>query len=59
MFAAEIVGYKHPDAATAKRWLDAYKALVHDLHLHPETEEELNHRLGYHPNDEIEEEPYP
>ena len=44
--AAEILGYKHPDADTRVWWLTTYTRLVHDLHLWPETEEQLDLRLG-------------
>ena len=46
MHAAEIVGYKHPDAAIRSWWNRTYMRLVHDLHLWPETEEQLDRRLG-------------
>ena len=59
LFAAEIVGYKHPDITTQSRWRGLYRLFARALHLHPETEEELSNRLGPQPNDEIEEEPYP
>lgn len=44
--AAEIVGYKH-DIPHIRRWWHAvYLRLVNDMHLHPETEAELDERLG-------------
>lgn len=46
MHAAEIVGYKHPDERIRKWWRTTYDYLVNDLHLHPETEDELDKRLG-------------
>lgn len=46
MHAAEIVGYKHPDAKTREWWARTYLRLVHDLHLWPETEEQMDRRLG-------------
>jgi hypothetical protein len=46
MHAIEIVGYKHPDAQIAMWWRELYLRLVNDLHLHPETEAELDARLG-------------
>lgn len=46
LHAVEIVGYKHPDAMIAGWWLNLYQRLVNDLHLHPETEAELDSRLG-------------
>ena len=44
--AAEIVGYKHPDKKIHEWWLSFYLAAVRDMHLHPESEEELDQRLG-------------
>lgn len=46
LHAAEIVGYKHPDAAISMFWRQLYLRLVNDFHLHPETEAELDDRLG-------------
>lgn len=46
MMAVEILGYKHPDAAIRFWWNDLYMRLVKDLHLNPETEEQLDYRLG-------------
>lgn len=46
LHAAEIVGYKHPNARIAMFWRQLYLRLVNDLHLHPETEAELDKRLG-------------
>lgn len=46
MHSAEILGYKHPDSATSAWWCAAYFKLVKDLHLHAETREELDKRLG-------------
>lgn len=46
MHAAEIIGYKHPDLVIRSWWLLAYERLVHDMHLWPETEEQLDARLG-------------
>jgi hypothetical protein len=46
MHAAEILGYKHPDTTIAGWWWSAYSRLVHDMHLWPETEEQLDARLG-------------
>jgi hypothetical protein len=46
MHAFEIVGYKHPDQ-TIRIWFnDAYRRLVYDMHLEPETEERLDFRLS-------------
>jgi hypothetical protein len=46
MHAVEIVGYKHPDPRIAIFWRQLYLRLVNDFHLHPETEAELDERLG-------------
>lgn len=46
LHAVEIVGYKHPDYQIAQWWFQLYGRLVNDLHLHPETEAELDARLG-------------
>lgn len=44
--AAEILGYKHPDLEIRHWWNEFYNAAVRDMHLHPETETELDRRLG-------------
>ncbi|MBM6576368.1 hypothetical protein KCP91_08280 [Microvirga sp. SRT01] len=46
LHAAEIVGYKHPLPEIRAWWFSTYVRLVHDMHLWPETEEQLDHRLG-------------
>lgn len=46
LHAAEIVGYKHPDAKIRAWWNSVYKFLVDDMHLMPESEEQLDYRLG-------------
>lgn len=46
MHAAEIVGYKHPDLRVRAWWLTFYERLAHDMHLWPETEDQLDRRLG-------------
>jgi hypothetical protein len=46
LHAAEIVGYKHPDERIRAWWAQTYERLVHDMHLWPETEEQLDRRLG-------------
>jgi hypothetical protein len=46
LHAIEIVGYKHPATDIALWWRQLYLRLVNDLHLHPETEAELDSRLG-------------
>lgn len=44
--AVEIVGYKHPDGRISNWWRHVYLRLVNALHLRPETEEEMDARLG-------------
>ncbi len=44
--AAEIVGYKHPDERMRIFWSQFYRDLVKALHLNPETEVQLDVRLG-------------
>lgn len=46
MHAAEIVGYKHPNERVRRWWYALYVRLVNDMHVHPETVDELNERLG-------------
>ena len=46
MHAVEIMGYKHPAADIASFWASTYIRLVNDMHLHPESEAELDARLG-------------
>lgn len=46
MHAAEILGYKHPDPEKRNWWNRAYFDLAADMHLTPETCEEMDHRLG-------------
>ncbi len=46
MHGAEIVGYKHPDPHTRDCWRWFYTNLVRCLHLLPETEYDLDERLG-------------
>jgi hypothetical protein len=46
MHAVEIVGYKHPDPCIRLFWHRLYLRLVNDFHLHPESEAELDDRLG-------------
>lgn len=46
MHAAEILGFKHPEPNTRTWWQMTYMRLVHDMHLWPETEEQLDRRLG-------------
>jgi hypothetical protein len=46
LHAVEILGYKHPEARVRAWWRDVYLRLVKDMHLHPESMEELDRRLG-------------
>lgn len=46
MHAAEILGYKHSDPNVRNWWLNCYNKLVNDAHLFPETEEQMDKRLG-------------
>lgn len=46
MHAFEIVGYKHPDEETRTFWNGVYVRMVHALHAWPETEEQMDDRLG-------------
>jgi len=46
MHSAEIVGYKHPEDDIGEWWENVYRRLAHDMHLHPETMEEMDKRLG-------------
>lgn len=44
--AAEILGYKHPNAATRAFWLNFYHRCCKFAHLYPEPEEKLDRRLA-------------
>ena len=46
LHAAEILGYKHPEAEVRDWWLSAYRRLVNDMHLLPESEKTMDRRLG-------------
>lgn len=46
MHAVEILGFKHPDSRTQAWWKSLYYRLVNDMHLHPESEQEMDDRLG-------------
>ena len=46
MHAAEILGYKHPDIKVRYFWLEIYSRLVNAMHMHVETMEEMDLRLG-------------
>jgi hypothetical protein len=43
---AEVLGCKHPDQRFRVRWLGFYRRWCEDLHVNPETEAELDQRLG-------------
>ena len=44
--AAEILGYKHPIPWIRGWWNSTYLLMVKDLHLRPESEDDLDRRLG-------------
>jgi hypothetical protein len=46
MHAFEIIGYKHPIDWIRKFWYNVYVRMCEALHCWPETEEQLNNRLG-------------
>jgi hypothetical protein len=46
LHAAEVLGYKHPDVKTRAWWHWFYRLLVKDLHLNPETADQMDYRLG-------------
>ena len=46
LHAAEILGYKHPLADIRDWWFNVYRRLVRDMHLYPESEATLDHRLS-------------
>jgi len=46
LHAIEIVGYKHPDRDVRDFWHNTYLIFVKHMHLNPETEIELDKRLG-------------
>lgn len=46
MHAAEIIGYQHADDEIRQWWKETYYRLVNDLHLNPETREQLEYRLA-------------
>jgi len=45
MHGAQIIGYKHPDSLYRSRWMEFYLRSCHDLHLHAETEHDMDRRL--------------
>jgi hypothetical protein len=46
MHGAQIIGYKHPTEIYRKRWDEFYWWCCKDLHLNPETESQMDRRLG-------------
>jgi len=46
MHAGEIVGYKHPDKFVRDFWNNFYIMCVNKLHLRPESEKDMDERLG-------------
>lgn len=46
MHASEILGYHHPDEKIRNWWHKTYLRFVNDMHLNPETKEELDRRLS-------------
>jgi hypothetical protein len=46
LHAVEIMGYKHGDDRIRQFWRTQYERLVAAWHLYPETEEQLDRRLG-------------
>lgn len=46
MHGAEIIGYKHPELLFRERWLGFYVRCCHDLHLNPETAQQMDLRLN-------------
>lgn len=46
MHSFEILGYKHPDKRIREFWCAVYSRLAKDMHLTPETEIDMDKRLG-------------
>lgn len=46
MHGAQILGFKHPDERFRKRWHEFYLTMVESMHLEPETEAQMDKRLG-------------
>lgn len=46
MHAFEVLGHKHPDEKIRSFWLKTYERAVHALHVWPETEQQMDRRLG-------------
>lgn len=43
---AQIAGYKHPEGIFRRRWRDFYLRCCYDMHLNPESEEQMDERLS-------------
>lgn len=43
--AAEVVGFQHPDSEVRNRWNNFYVNIVRNMHLFPETKEQMTERL--------------
>jgi hypothetical protein len=46
LHGAEIIGYHHPSPLFRRRWLSFYHAGCADIHVMPESEEQMNLRLS-------------
>ena len=46
MLACEIIGYKHPDEHTRQLFSAVYNQIVWAMHLRPEPEAGMDHRLA-------------
>lgn len=46
MHALEIIAYRHPDIHIMNKTLNLYHKMVHNLHLNPETREQMIERLS-------------
>lgn len=46
MHGAEIIGYKHPESLFRVRWLEFYDRCCEELHLRPETCQDMDERLN-------------
>jgi len=47
--ASEIIGYQHPNADISKTWGDFYFNMCKEMHLNPETREQIEMRLKDNP----------
>jgi hypothetical protein len=46
MHGVQILGYKHPELKFRAKWEAFYQLMVEDMHLYPESEAEMDKRLG-------------